>query len=86
MAAELNDMNVPINCAECNVVEEGIPAMIMHIKTAHPDYTPEQAVEYAKIWAEDAYESIEAIDTMRAEEFRRTGIDPYDLPSDRDPL
>ncbi len=86
MAAEYTDENVPLNCAECDAVAEGIPQMVQHILDTHPNYTPEEAAEYARIWADSAYEDIEAHNMWRTEEYRRTGVDPDDLPSDRDPL
>ena len=75
---ELNDRDVPINCANCNILEEGIPAMEKHVAEFHSDDypTPADVTAYVRLWADSAYEEIDAHNAWRAEEFRRTGRDP----------
>lgn len=84
MAAEFDDKNIPIDCPECNVKLEGIPATEQHALTH--GYTPQEAKFFARLWADSTLDGIDAENAMRAEEFRRTGVDPYNPPSDRDPL
>ena len=54
------DKTIPAKCAECDVVEEGADNMMKHILTDHPGYTPQEAIEYAQKWIEDAYPEREA--------------------------
>lgn len=81
---EYTDDNVPITCAECDVRLEGVPEMVQHILASHPNYSPQEAAEYAHVWADSSYEEIDAQDTWRTEEYRRTGVDPDDI--DKDPF
>lgn len=69
--AEYIDANVPMKCGECDLLVEGIPAMIQHVLTTHPSYTPEQAAEYVQGWAESAYEDIDLQNMRLTEEYRR---------------
>jgi len=71
MAAEYTDENVPVNCAECDELLEGVPQITQHILAAHPNYTPQEAAEYARIWADGAYENIDLENMRLAEEYRR---------------
>jgi hypothetical protein len=71
MAAELTDENVPMNCGECDLLVEGIPQMIEHILDAHPNYSIDDAADFARNWADDSYESIELENIRLTEEYRR---------------
>jgi hypothetical protein len=82
MAAEYIDANIPMNCGECDLLVEGVPAMEQHIREAHPTYTPQQVVDFVRDWADNAYEQIDAHNIWRTEEYRRTGVDPDE--ADRD--
>lgn len=80
--AEYTDADVPMKCAECDLLVEGITAMEQHVMEAHPNYNPQEVKEYVRAWADSTYEEIEAYNMWRTEEFRRTG---YDLEeADRD--
>lgn len=54
--SELTDKDVPITCPECNVLEEGVDAMMSHILDFHPEYTPVEAANTARRWADAAYD------------------------------
>lgn len=82
--AEYTDQNIPINCAECDHLEEGIPAMEQHVLAAHPNYAPAEVPGFVRSWADSAYDSIDADNAWRAEEYRRTGSDPYSDPGRND--
>jgi len=71
MAAEYTDANIPINCSECDQLEEGIPAMEQHILDTHPQYKPEEIANYVRDWADSVYEQIEAHNMWLAEEYRK---------------
>ncbi|MGH7974896.1 MAG: hypothetical protein ACREBR_05175 [bacterium] len=68
---------VYIPCSECDYGDENLINMVQHILEAHPEYTPEEAEHYAQVWQEGAYEQQDLWNIERAEEFRRTGHDPY---------
>jgi len=85
MAAEYTEENVPVTCPECETKLEGIPVTEQHILESH-GYTPQEAKFFARLWADSASEENEAHDVWRTEEYRRTGVDPENPPSDRDPL
>ncbi len=70
---EFTDANVPINCTECNLLIEGIEPMLQHVLSTHPEYSPQEAQEYVRIWADSAYDEIDAQNAWRTEESRRTG-------------
>lgn len=76
--AEYTDLDVPITCAECDVLIEGIPGMEEHVRTKHPQYSPKEIPEFVRNWADSVYDAIDAENAWRAEEFRRTGHDPMD--------
>lgn len=59
MRATVN--TILIQCAECFEmhVEEGLPAMIAHIKEKHPEYRGNDPEIYATKWMEQAYEEEE---------------------------
>jgi hypothetical protein len=57
------DKNLEFNCAECEQPIIGVDAMTAHIMNQHPEYTAAEAVNHARMWADDAYE--------REEEFER---------------
>lgn len=82
--AEYTDNNVPITCAECGEKLEGVPETVQHILAAHLNYSPQEATEYAHVWADSSYEEIDAYNAWRTEEYRRTGTDPESI--DEDPL
>jgi hypothetical protein len=84
MAAEYTDDNVPITCVECDVKLEGVPETVQHILTTHPNYSPQEAAEYAHAWADSSYEAIDAHNLWRTQEYNRTGVDPESI--DEDPL
>jgi len=73
---EYTDADIPINCSECDVLEEGIPAMEQHVLATHPQYSPTEVTDYVRSWADSVYEDIDAHNAWRAEEYRRTGHDP----------
>lgn len=79
---EYDDSNIPITCGECEEVFEGVSPVEEHLRTAHA-YAPEDATNYARTWADDAYDEIDAHNAWRTEEYRRTGYDP-DKEPDRD--
>jgi hypothetical protein len=81
--SEYNDDNIPMKCGECDLLEEGIPAMEQHVFDTHPQYTPEEAKEYVRAWADASYDEIDAYNMWRAEEYRRTGHDPEEVDEDR---
>lgn len=56
---EYDDTNIPMNCPECNFLEEGIDKMFSHVIDFHPNYSPEEAVQFVHRWAEKSYEAIE---------------------------
>lgn len=62
------DKNIPISCSECNVLEEGINAMMSHLLDFHPDYSPAQAANTAQRWANEAYD---------AEDLRQEALTQY---------
>ena len=82
MAAEYEDSNVPMNCGECDLLIEGVPAMEQHIRETHPNYSPIEVVEHARAWADSAYEEIDAHNLWRTQEYRRSGVDPEDIDRD----
>lgn len=53
------DKNIPILCSECTHIEEGLDAMIQHIKDEHDIYKEGEIEIYARQWMEDAYERME---------------------------
>lgn len=72
------DEPIAIPCSECDfVAETGLQEMVDHILELHPNYSQEEALHYAEVWQESAYEQQELENIERAEEFRRTGHDPY---------
>lgn len=71
MAAEYTDANLPINCSECDELVEGVDQMVQHIIAMHPNYTPAEAADYARSWADSVYEDIDAHNMWLAEEYRR---------------
>jgi hypothetical protein len=78
-----DDSNIPVTCAECEEVLEGVPALAGHLQTVHA-YTPEDAANYARSWADDAYNEQDAHDIWRTQEYRRTGLDPEAEPESDD--
>lgn len=54
--SEFTDKNIPVFCSECNIMEEGVDAMMSHILDFHPDYSPEEAATFARKWADDSYD------------------------------
>ena len=75
--AEFDDNNIPIECGECSVSVEGLSSMVDHILATHPNYDRFEAQEYARAWADSAYDQIDAENIERAEFFRRHGYDSY---------
>lgn len=53
--AEFTDKTIPIACAECNEMIEGVDAMEKHITKEHKTYSVLEAPTYARLWADDAY-------------------------------
>lgn len=82
--SEYTDNDVPIECVECTVIVEGIDTMKAHILSKHPDYSIEEADNFARVWAESTYEQIDADNAYRADYFHRHGEDPYEPESDKD--
>lgn len=64
------DKTILIRCEECpdDYIEEGLDAMIIHIKTHHPDYTDLEADEYAMRWMDDSFDRIEQEETAYQED------------------
>ena len=82
---EYTDKDVPISCAECGEHQEGIPAMLNHVLSKHSnEYTPEEAENFVNLWADEAYDQIDAENVYRGDYFRRYGEDPYEPRSDQD--
>jgi len=79
------DSPIWIPCSECDYGTESLEEMVQHILEMHPNYTPDEAQHYAEIWQEGAYEQQELENIERAEEFRRTGHDPYEEWDDHMP-
>lgn len=50
------DKSIPISCAECDWMEEGLRQMMIHILSAHPEYEPGTIYKYATEWMQTAYE------------------------------
>jgi hypothetical protein len=82
--SEYSDQDVPIECAECSELVEGVLPIVEHILSVHTNYTPEEAANFARVWADDAYEQIELENIERADYFRRYREDPYEPRSDQD--
>ena len=83
--SEYSDKDVPIECAECSELIEGVLPTVEHILSVHGNsYTPEEAANFARIWADNSYEQMELEDIERAEYFRRHGEDLYEPESDKD--
>ena len=53
------DMTIEIECSECDEIITGVDAMVVHILDKHPTYSAIEAANYARIWADDAYEKQE---------------------------
>jgi hypothetical protein len=76
---------ISFKCGECDdFITENHDLMVKHVLDMHPHYTPEEADNFATIWEEDARDEFEAEQVYRTQEYERTGIDPMDIPSDRD--
>lgn len=56
---EMTDATIEIECAECSAIIVGIEAIRRHILEWHPTYNIEEAKEYARLWADDAYDRYE---------------------------
>ena len=70
---------IAIPCSECDfVAETGLQEMVDHILEFHPNYSQEEALHYAELWQEGAYEEEELRNIERAEDFRRHGRDTWD--------
>lgn len=83
--SEYTDKDVPIECAECSELVEGVLPMVEHLLSNHSkDYTPEEAANFARVWADDTYEEIDAANAYRADYFRKHGEDPFEPRSDQD--
>lgn len=67
------DKNIPVKCAECDEVMEGIEAVEDHILSHHVGYTHQDAVSYARHWADAAYQENEE---AMAEYYRNRKEDP----------
>lgn len=52
----LTDKNIPIACAECNEIVEGVDNMTQHILELHKGYAPKEAILHARNWADAAYD------------------------------
>jgi hypothetical protein len=82
---EYSDKDVPIECAECSELVEGVLPMVEHILSVHgTSYIPEEAANFARVWADDAYERMELEDIERGEYFKSHGEDPFEPESDKD--
>jgi hypothetical protein len=71
MAVEYTDENVPIRCGECDKAVDGIRGMVEHVIAAHPGYSPSDAADFARDWADSAYEDIDLENMRLNEEYRR---------------
>ena len=63
------DENIPIECAECQDIVEGVKNMIQHILELHKDYSPNEAITYAMNWGDGAYNR-EAEREIKATEYK----------------
>lgn len=69
--SQYTDKNIPITCCECpDHIEEGVIEMQIHIALTHPEYTNDEVIQYAKKWAEAAYQADEERE-MRQTEYAR---------------
>lgn len=51
------DENVPVECAECDALCEGLTDTICHLLQAHGEtYNQDDATKYAQIWMEGAHD------------------------------
>lgn len=50
--------NVPIICAECTEISDGVENTVEHILNNH-DYSYPEAILFAEIWMDEAYERID---------------------------
>ncbi len=57
--SEFTDKDIPISCGECGVYCEGVDDTMAHILDKHPNYTTEEAVQYASKWADTAYDEVD---------------------------
>lgn len=82
---EYTDKDVPIECPECSELMEGVLPTVGYLLVNHSNsYTPEEAANFAGVWADDVYERIDAENAYRADYFRRYGEDPFEPESDKD--
>lgn len=50
---------IPITCGECATQEIGVDQMSFHIMEAHRHYSAMEAIKFAEVWAENAFEELE---------------------------
>ena len=55
----LTDKTIEIECPECGSDEIGVDAMLSHILDFHNDYSPAEAVNFARLWADASYDEAE---------------------------
>ena len=53
------DKTIEIRCGECQKLMTGVDYMANHIMQDHREYTPIEAVKFAREWADDAYDQEE---------------------------
>jgi hypothetical protein len=63
------DKTIEVKCAECDQTEVGLDALILHLKTVHPEYG-DKAQYFAEEWVEDAYRNMEEFEESYDEQRR----------------
>jgi hypothetical protein len=81
---DFNDNDIPLQCMDCDQLEDGIPAMTNHILENHPIYSKDEVDLLVRNMADEAYDLNDAENIWRSEEYRRNGFDPMNPPSDTD--
>lgn len=83
------EKDIPIECGECpkdSPLYTGVDAMVAHILEAHKQYRQDEAIIYANLWMEDAFERSDAEDAEYSDQMREIrGIkNDYQTRVDRD--
>lgn len=52
------DSSIPLTCGECEALVEGLMDMTCHLIDDH-NYTPDEAMEHAQLWANAMYDEEE---------------------------
>lgn len=64
------DKTIEIECQECGQKVIGVDMMASHIMDIHQDYSPADAVDFARIWGDNAHENAEAFERHYDEQRR----------------